>query len=82
MPVLGTFFSGGQVFASKAGLPERSTLYLSQTLGLFEKKNLPGTNTLAYFVSNSKKRKKKSFITLTPGVHDIKLLTDLIYECK
>jgi hypothetical protein len=37
------------------------------------------TNTLAYY-KNTQFTDKKSFITLAPGVIDIKLFTTVIYE--
>jgi hypothetical protein len=40
---------------------------------------LPGTNTLAYLALSSA-MKKKSFITLTPGVNFIKLFLAGIYK--
>jgi hypothetical protein len=43
-------------------------------------KGLPGTNTLAYLASSSA-TKKKSFITLTPGV-DVRKLFFLVTENK
>jgi hypothetical protein len=40
---------------------------------------LPGANTVAYLASSSA-MKKKSFITLTPGVDVINLFTALLHE--